>query len=327
MTKLDVVAVGNALVDVLAKVDDSFITTHNLAKAGMRLIDAEPAEKLYAAMPPAQETSGGSAANTAAALASLGGKAGFIGKVADDQLGKVFAHDMNAQGVQFANGQSPSTLPTGRCLVAVTPDSERTMNTSLGCSTDFCTADLSAELLQNTRVVYLEGYLFDRPAAKEAFREAGRIARAAGAEVSLTLSDAFCVHNHRADFLALIAQGVDILFANEAEITALYECEFEEAAAKVQAAVKVAVLTRSAEGARIVSKSESISVPAEPAQVVDLTGAGDAFAAGFLFGYTQGLPLREAGRLGALAASEVISHFGARPEVSLKEFVAARKAA
>lgn len=327
MNKLDVVAVGNALVDVLARVEDDFITRHNLARAGMRLIDAETAATLYADLPPAQETSGGSAANTVAALASLGGAAGFIGKVADDELGRVFAHDMRAQGVEFVAGTSPSTQPTGRCLVAVTPDGERTMNTSLGCSTDFSPADIAEELIDRARVVYLEGYLFDRPAAKEAFRKARQLARANGAEVALTLSDAFCVHNHRADFLALIEDGIDILFANEAEITALYECGFDEAAAKAQAAIKVVVLTRSAEGALIAKRDERVMVKAEPAQVVDLTGAGDAYAAGFLFGYTRNLPLAECGRLGALAAAEVISHFGARAEVPLKDFVAARKAA
>jgi len=320
----DVVGVGNALVDVLARVEDSFLASHGLTKGTMRLIDAAEASALYEVMPPAQETSGGSAANTLAAFASLGGRGGFIARTGKDELGDVFAHDMRAQGVVFAEGARDESLPTGRCLIAVTPDGERTMNTSLGCNVNFGPEDLSAQMIANARVVYLEGYLFDQPSAKLAYRTSARIAREAGSEVALTLSDRFCVERHRDDFLALVRDEVDILFANEGEITALYQTDnFDAAAAQVKGHCKIAVLTRSEKGATILSGSDVFHVPAAPvARVVDLTGAGDAFAAGFLHGYTQNLGLVRAGQIGAVSAAEVISHFGARPEVKLATLVA-----
>ena len=326
--KLDVVGVGNALVDVVAHVDEAFITREGLNKGGMMLIDAARAEALYKALPPAKESSGGSGANTIAALASLGGRAGFIGRIGADELGDVFAHDIRAQGVQFSDGTRDSSEPTGRCLIAVTPDAERTMNTSLACNVNFSPADLSRELIEAARITYLEGYLFDQPAAKQAFVQAAQWARAAGNEVALTLSDSFCVQRHHADFRKLVG-SVDILFANEHEITALYQTSDFDAAAKAAAAeVKLAVLTRSAKGAVIIQKGHAVEVAAEKVtKVVDLTGAGDAFAAGFLFGHTQGMGLAKAGHIAALCASEVISHFGARPEVSLKDFIAHRAAA
>lgn len=326
--KLDVVGVGNALVDVVASVDESFIPAQGLSKGGMMLIDAARAGALYDAMPPARESSGGSGANTIAALASLGGKAGFIGRVGRDELGDVFAHDIRAQGVVFDDSRRDSAEPTGRCLIVVTPDAERTMNTSLACNVNFSPEDLSKEMIQSARVVYLEGYLYDQPKAKEAYLQAAQWAREAGREVALTLSDSFCVQRHHADFRKLV-KNVDILFANEHEITALYETDdFEAAARQAAVEVKLAVLTRSAKGATIISGGQSVHVSAEKvAKVVDLTGAGDAFAAGFLYGYTQGLPLAEAGRIAALCAAEVISHVGARPEVKLSDYVANRSAA
>lgn len=321
--KLDVVGVGAALVDVLAEVPEAYIAQQGLTKGAMRLIEAEEAVTLYKSMPPAQETSGGSVANSIAVLASLGGAAGFIGKVAKDQLGDVFAHDMKAQGVNFVSGTSPTSLPTGRCLIAVTPDGERTMSTSLGCNVDFGAADLSETLISSAKVVYLEGYAFDRPAQKEAFYAAAKIAKQSGTDVALTLSDSFCVERHRDDFLAFIKSDVDVLFANEKEITSLYQCEFDEAVAQAAAHVKVAVVTRSEKGAIIRRGGEIAQVAAASAKVVDVTGAGDAYSAGFLFGYTRGKSLGEAGRIGALCAAEVISHFGARPQANLKELVAA----
>lgn len=326
--KLDVVGVGNALVDVVANVDEAFITAQALAKGAMTLIDAARAESLYAALPPAKESSGGSGANTIAALASLGSRAGFIGRIGKDALGDVFAHDIRAQGVTFSDAHRDVADPTGRCLIAVTPDAERTMSTSLACNVNFGVADLSQELIQSAKVVYLEGYLYDQPAAKAAFVQAAAWARAAGGEVALTLSDAFCVQRHQADFLKLV-ESVDILFANEHELKALFDChEFDDAVNAIPAGCKLAVVTRGAAGAVIVADGEMIEVKAEKvAKVVDLTGAGDAFAAGFLHGYTAGLSHAESGRIAALCASEVISHFGARPEVKLSTYVAQRKAA
>lgn len=324
--QFDVVCVGNALVDVQAKVEDSFVAKHGPAKGGMRLVDAAQAEAIYHDLPPAHETSGGSGANSIAVLASLGGKGGFIGRVAADELGAVFAHDLKAQGVAFAEAARDTAEPTGRCLIAVTPDGERTMNTSLGCNVNFGPADLSASMIESAKVLLLEGYLFDKPHSKEAFRAAVKIAKAAGVEVALTLSAEFCVNFHRADFLQLLKEGVDILFANEEEIKALYQVDsFEDAARQVDAHCKVAVLTKGADGAYIRMKGETVQVAAEPGvKVIDTTGAGDAYAGGFLYGYTQGLDAATSGRIASICAAEVISHFGARPEVNLGELIKGR---
>lgn len=321
--QFEVVAIGNAIVDVLCHADEAFIQRHKLTKGAMTLIDAAQAEALYADMGRAVEVSGGSAANTIAGLASLGAKCGFIGKVKDDQLGAVYAHDLKSGGVTFTTAMAKSGPGTGRCYILVTPDAQRTMNTYLGASIELGPDDVDAKLLSNTRVLYLEGYLWDRPNAKEALRKASDIARANGAKVAFSLSDSFCVSRWRAEFRELIEQRVDILFANEAEITALYEVkQFEEAVTMVRAHVEVAALTRSENGAVIVRGQEAATVAAERiAQVVDTTGAGDLYAAGFLFGYLRGRSLETAGRMGAIAAAEVISHFGARPERPLPELM------
>jgi sugar/nucleoside kinase (ribokinase family) len=323
----DVVAIGNAIVDVLARTDDDFLIEHRLTKDAMTLIDAPTAAHLYAAMAPAIECSGGSAANTMAGLASLGGRGAFIGKVAADQLGSVFNHDIRAAGVHFSTPPHKGGPPTARCLVFVTPDGHRTMQTFLGACIELGPDDVNPELIQAARVTYLEGYLWDRPEAKEAFRKAVKIAHAAGRRVSLTLSDPFCVDRHRVEFLQLVENDVDILFANEAEIVSLYQVSsFDDALARVrQKKNRIAAITRSAKGAVIVGGEQVHAVPAERvAKVVDTTGAGDLFAAGFLFGLTHGHNLASAGRVGVICAAEVISHFGARPEVSLKDLVRAR---
>jgi sugar/nucleoside kinase (ribokinase family) len=322
----DVVGIGNAIVDIIARADDGFLSKHDLAKGFMRLIDADEASRLYAAMGPAVERSGGSAANTIAGLASFGAACGFIGRVALDQFGGIFHHDIRSLGVAFDTPPAVDGAPTARCLILVTPDGERTMNTFLGASVDFTPADLDQAMLGRASIVYLEGYLFDRDAAKSAFREAARIAKQAGTKVALSLSDAFCVDRHRADFRSFIHDGADIVFANETEITTLYEVNsFEAAAALALLDCEMAVLTRSEAGSVIVAKGETISIPAESVnQVVDVTGAGDLYAAGFLFGLTQGLTLEACGRLGSLAASEVIGHIGARPETSLRKLAQSR---
>jgi sugar/nucleoside kinase (ribokinase family) len=315
----DVVGIGNAIVDIIARCDDAFLSKHDLAKGFMRLIPAGEAGRLYEAMGPAIERSGGSAANTIAGLASFGAKCGFIGRVAADQFGGIFRHDIRSLGVAYDTPPSDDGEPTARCLIFVTPDGERTMNTFLGVSIDFAAADIDPSLIEAASIVYLEGYLFDRAEAKDAFKEAARLARKSGAKVALTLSDAFCVDRHRADFRKLIREGTDIVFANDKEITSLYEVNsFEEAADAALADCELAVLTRSEEGSVIVANGETIAIPAEPVhKVVDVTGAGDLYASGFLYGLTRGLPLETCGRLGSLAAAEVIGHIGARPEASL----------
>jgi sugar/nucleoside kinase (ribokinase family) len=317
----DVVAIGNALVDVIAHCDDAFLAAHGRTKGSMALVDTPTVEKLYAAMGPGVEMSGGSAANTVVGVASFGGKAGFIGKIATDQLGEVFRHDIRAAGVTFETQPASGGEPTGRSLILVTPDGQRTMNTFLGVSPHLGNGEVDAELIRSAQILYLEGYLFDRPDAKEAFREAARIAGHAGRPVALTLSDPFCVDRHRAEFLQLVKRSVDILFANEAEITSLYETKsFEVAAQRAKPDIKFAALTRSEKGSVILAGGEAIAIPAAPvAQVVDTTGAGDLYAAGFLFGVARGLSMETAGRLGSLAAAEVISHVGARPQVPLAE--------
>ena len=318
-TRYDVVGIGNAIVDIIATCDDAFLSKHDLDKGFMRLIDAKQAEDLYALMGPAIERSGGSAANTIAGLASFGGKAAFIGCVADDQFGRVFTHDCRAIGVDYNTPPATSGAPTALCLVLVTPDGERTMNTFLGASTELGPAEIDEALIAAANVTYLEGYLFDKPEAKQAFHHAAKLAAQAGRKTALTLSDAFCVDRHRDDFRKLVHHGVDILFANETEITALFEVNsFDEAVTAVRGECDVAILTRSAAGSLIVTGDEIVEVRPEPVdKVVDVTGAGDLYAAGFLYGFTRALPLATCGRLGSLAAAEVISHIGARPEVPL----------
>jgi sugar/nucleoside kinase (ribokinase family) len=317
----DVVGIGNAIVDVIARCDDAFLSKHDLAKGFMRLIPAGEAGRLYEAMGPAVERSGGSAANTIAGLASFGARCGFIGRVAADQFGGIFRHDIRSLGVTYNSSPVDDGEPTARCLIFVTPDGERTMNTFLGVSVGFTPTDLDASLIEAAKIVYLEGYLFDRKEAKEAFEQAARIAKKAGVRVALTLSDAFCVDRHRSDFRAFIREGADIVFANAKEITSLYEVNsFAEAADAALGECELAVLTRSEEGSVIASNGETITIAPEPVrEVVDLTGAGDLYAAGFLYGLTRNLPLRTCGQLGSLAAAEVISHIGARPEMSLRE--------
>lgn len=309
---------------MLAKSDEPFLTQHKLTKGAMTLIDAPTASHLYGAMAPAIECSGGSAANTMAGIASLGGRVGFIGKVCADQLGGVFSHDIRAAGVAFTTPPTRGGTPTARCLIFVTPDGQRTMQTYLGACVELGPDDVTPEQIQGARVTYLEGYLWDRPEAKEAFRKAAKIAHAAGRRIALTLSDPFCVERHRAEFLELVEKDVDILFANEAEITALYQtASFDDALAQVRKKKsRIAALTRSEKGAVIVSGDQVHPVAAEKIkQVTDTTGAGDLFAAGFLFGLTHGHNLPSAGRIGVICAAEIISHFGARPEVSLKDLV------
>jgi len=322
----DVVGIGNAIVDIIARADEGFLTKHDLAKGFMRLIDVEEANRLYEAMGPAVERSGGSAANTIAGLASFGAKCGFIGRVAADQFGGIFRHDIRSLGVAYDTLPASDGAPTARCLILVTPDGERTMNTFLGASVDFTPEDLDKALIGASRIVYLEGYLFDREEAKAAFRAAARMAKKAGAKVALSLSDAFCVDRHRDDFKAFVREGADIVFANEKEITTLYQVNsFAEAADMALQDCEMAVLTRSEAGSVIVAQGETFEIPAESvAQLVDVTGAGDLYAAGFLYGLTRGAPLESCGALGSLAAAEAIGHIGARPEISLRKLAKER---
>ncbi len=320
---IDVVGIGNAIVDVLSQADDAFLEAQGLPKGAMTLIDAARAEELYSAMGAGVEMSGGSAANTMAGLASLGGQGAFIGKVRNDQLGGIFRHDIRTNGLIFDTPAATDGLPTARCLIFVTPDAQRTMNTFLGASVALGPEDLDAELIARAKITYLEGYLWDAPAAKAAFVQAAKIAHEAGRRVALSLSDPFCVERHRESFLDLVEAHVDILFANEVEICSLYKAaDFDDALQHVRGHCEVAVLTRSEHGAVICSGEEIHVVDAEAvARVVDTTGAGDLYAAGFLFGYTRGKNLHDCGRIGAIAAAEVISHFGARPEVALAALV------
>jgi sugar/nucleoside kinase (ribokinase family) len=326
MQEHDVVAIGNALVDVIAHCDDAFLAAHERTKGSMALVDVPTMQSLYAAMGPGIEISGGSAANTMVGVASFGGKSGFIGKTADDQIGEVFRHDIRAAGVTFATPAAAGGDPTGRSLILVTPDGQRTMNTFLGVSPHLGNGEVDAGLIRSARILYLEGYLFDQPDAKAAFRQAADIAAKAGRKVALTLSDAFCVGRHRAEFLDLVRNSVDILFANESEVTSLYETtSFDEAASRAQADTKLAALTRSEKGSLILGDGKAIRIPAVPVEaVVDTTGAGDLYAAGFLYGVARGLPLETAGKLGSLAAAEVISHVGARPQAGLAELARER---
>lgn len=319
---LDVVGIGNAMVDVVAHADEAFLTAHGLAKGAMTLIDADRADEIYDDMPPAVEISGGSGGNTVAGVASLGGRAAYIGKVCDDPLGRVYRHDIRAIGVTF-DVPPASTGSTGRCLILVTQDAQRTMQTYLGAGSDLGPEDVDDALIASASVTFLEGYLWDPPRAKEAFLKAAALAHAAGRRVSLTLSDPFCVERHREEFRELVNGHIDVLFANELEIMSLYEVStFDEALQHVRGACEIAALTRSEHGSVIVRGDELHVLAAEPvAKVVDTTGAGDLYAAGFLYGFTQGLDLASCGRIAGIAAAEVISHFGARPEVALSDLV------
>jgi sugar/nucleoside kinase (ribokinase family) len=319
--ELDVIGVGNAIVDVVARTGDDFLAHHGLIKGAMRLIDELEAQALYDAMPLAQETSGGSAANTMAGIASLGGKPAYVGRVRRDQLGEIFCHDLRAIGVHLAVQATNAGPPTARCLILVTPDGERTLNTYLGACVDLSPEDIDEALVRRAKITYLEGYLWDRPRAKEAFLRAAQVAQAAGRQVALSLSDSFCVDRHRDSFLELVNHHVDILFANEAEIKSLYQTDsFETAAQRARSQTALAVLTRGARGSVLISSSEQVEVAAEPlSSVVDTTGAGDLYAAGVLFGMTHGHSLAESGRRGAIAAAEVIGHYGARPETQLAD--------
>jgi sugar/nucleoside kinase (ribokinase family) len=320
---LDVLTIGNAIVDVLAHATDDVLTGHGLVKGSMRLCDEGEAAAIYGAMGPAVEISGGSGANTAVGIASFGGRAAFVGKVRDDQLGAVFAHDIRAAGVAFDGAIAPDGPPTGRCLILISPDAQRTMSTFLGTAGLLGAGDLPEARVAAAGVTYLEGYLWEEPSAKEAILRAVDVAHGAGRQVAFTLSDSFCVERNRADFLELVRGPVDILFANEDEITALYEDDDVDACiARLQRDVALAAVTRGAKGSVLVAGDRIEEVGVEPVEVVDTTGAGDLYAAGVLYGLAAGHDLALAGRLGALAAGEVISHVGARPEVSLAELAA-----
>ncbi|HWJ96536.1 MAG TPA: adenosine kinase [Acidimicrobiales bacterium] len=320
----DVLGIGNALVDVLSTEEESFIEKMDLVKGSMTLIDTERAEELYAAMGGDKtEMSGGSAANTLSGVASFGGRAAYIGRVKDDGLGKAFSHDLNSLGVHFSADLATDGDPTGRCMIVVTPDGERTMNTYLGASATLCADHLDLDLIGSAKVTFLEGYLFDRDDAKHAFHTAAAAAHAAGRKVSLTLSDSFCVDRHRDDFLTLVAEGVDILFANEEEIIKLYGVDtFDEGVDAVRGICDIAAVTCGRNGSVVVTKDELIQVEAHQVpKRVDTTGAGDLYAAGFLYGWSQDRPLAECGRLGSIAAAAVIGHIGPRPGMSLAQTV------
>lgn len=321
----DVLGIGNAIVDVLASAEEDFLDGHGLRKGTMRLIDEETSHALYAEMGPGVEISGGSAANTLVGVASLGGRAAFIGKVRDDQLGEVFGHDLRAAGVDFRTPPATSGPSTARCLVLVTPDGERTMSTFLGACADLHPDDVDADLIGGADITYLEGYLFDPPAAKDAFRTASGIAHEAGKRVAFTLSDLFCVERYRDEFDELIENEVDILLSNEGELTALYGTPHPETALDIaRKRCEIVVCTRGAKGSWIADGAGVHEVPiAAVERVVDTTGAGDLYAAGVLYGLTHGFDLEACGRLGALCAAEVISHIGARPQVNLRELAKA----
>jgi sugar/nucleoside kinase (ribokinase family) len=326
-TRLDVLAIGNAIVDIIADCDDSFLEREGLTKGMMRLIDAEEATRLYDHMGPAREISGGSAGNTAAGVAALGGRAGFIGQVAPDQLGEFYRHDLTATGVEFITPSADFGVPTARSMVLVTPDAHRTMNTFLGAAQLLPPSALDEAQIEGAAILYLEGYLWDPETPRYAMVKAIDIARRAGRQIAFTLSDTFCIDRHRDGFNGLIDDGrIDILFANEAEVQALAgTAHFETALASTAARVPLLVVTRSEKGAIAIAGSERAEVGAEPVvKIVDTTGAGDLFAAGFLAGQAQGRSLEQSLRIGAIAAAEVISHYGARPEADLKALVAER---
>jgi fructokinase len=319
--RFDVVGIGNAIVDVLVQADDAFLTDHGLHKGTMALVDEAQAERLYGAVGPGLETSGGSAANTLAGIAQLGGRAAFIGRVRDDQLGAIFSHDIRSVGARFSTPAARSGPSTARCLILVTPDAQRTMCTYLGASVQLDPADLDLDLVAQARVLYLEGYLWDSDAAKQAFLAAAAVARAHGGEVALSLSDAFCVDRHRASFQELVDGHVDLLFANEMEITSLYEAEsFEAAMEQVRGRCRIAALTRSEQGSLVLSGEQCYAIPPyRLGTLVDTTGAGDLYAAGFLRGYTRGDSLERCGRLGSLCAGQVVTQLGPRPQASLPD--------
>ena len=316
--RFDLLGIGNAIVDVVAPCEPAFLSRHDMRPGAMALISPERAAAVYGAMPPGQESSGGSVANTCAVAAGLGARVAYLGKVAGDPLGAAFRRDITAAGVHFPSEPLAGGAGTARCLILVTPDGQRTMNTYLGACVSFGEADVDPALVADAGVLMLEGYLFDPPAAQAAFRLAASTARAAGRQVALSLSDAFCVDRHRAAFRELVRDHVDILLANEAEVCSLYEeGRFEDAAARAAAQVSVAALTRGAEGSVLLRGAERVEVPASPVQVVDTTGAGDAYAAGFLAAHAAGRSLEACGRLGSLAAAEAIRQYGARPTADL----------
>lgn len=322
-TVLDVLTIGNAIVDVISQIDDDFLDRHEFKKGVMTLIDEAQAEALYAATSARLEMSGGSAANTAVGIASLGGRAAFIGRVKDDRLGEAFSRDLRAAGVAFDTPVAVGGPPTGRSLVLVTPDAQRTMSTYLGACAELEQEDMDPTRIAGAEITYLEGYLWDREAAKIAFREAATTARAAGRKVAFTLSDAYCVARWRHEFLELIAGHVNVLFANETEILSLYETdELDEALIRVRGHCDIAAVTRSERGSVLLADGDTYYVPAEPvANVIDTTGAGDLYAAGVLYGLVTGRDMPTCGQLGAIAAAEAISHYGARPETPLKVLV------
>jgi len=318
----DVLNIGNAVVDILAHAEDDLLVGQGLTKGSMRLIDADEAERLYDLMGPAIETSGGCAGNTAAGVASFGGKAAFIGKVAEDQFGKLYKHDMQSIGVHFDTSALKGGAPTARSMILVTPDGERTMNTYLGACQELTVDDIDADTVAASAITYLEGYLWDPPQAKDAFRLAAKIAHEAGRQVSLTLSDSFCVDRFREEFLTLIRDGtIDILLANESEVHALYQtADFDTGIRALQNDCRIAAVTMGEKGAMVVSRNGMEKVSATPVDtVVDTTGAGDLFASGFLFGQARGMPLADSARLGTIAAAEAIGHLGPRPATSLSD--------
>jgi len=320
-----VLCMGNAIVDIIARVDDHFLEKHERVKGSMMLVDAETSASIYADMPPAIERSGGSAGNTAAGIASFGGRAAYIGKVHNDQLGAVFTHDIRASGVSYETVPSSEGAPTATSMILVTPDAQRTMNTFLGACVELTPEDVHEAVIADAEVLYVEGYLWDSPSMKAAVLKAFELSHAAGRLISLTLSDSFCVDRFRDEFVDLVENQVDILFANEAEIKSLYQVDtFDEAAALLRPHVKIAALTRSERGSVILSKDGAIEVSAFPTEVVDTTGAGDLYAAGFLYGYTNGYSLENCAKLGGLGAAEVISQLGARPEKALASLVASK---
>ena len=323
--QLDVIGIGNAIVDILSRVDEDFLTKYRLIKGAMTLIEADQAVYLYDEMGPAIEVSGGSAANTIAGLAALDLATGFIGKVAQDQLGEVFAHDIRSLGVEFNTLPSEDRVHTARSFVLITPDAKRTMNTYLGASHALGPEDVEAGFIERASIVYLEGYLWDPPGAKEAFLKAMKMAHAAGNRVALTLSDSFCVERYRAEFRDLIKNQVDILFANEAEILSLTEANsFPEAVSLMESQAEYVVLTRSEKGSVILNRGEQVAVPAYPTEIEDTTGAGDLYAAGFLAGLVMDRTPVTCGRMGAICAAEVISHLGGRPGAGLMGYMEER---
>lgn len=319
--QMDVVGIGNAIVDVLAETTDSFLDSAGLVKGSMSLIDAEQAEALYRGLDAPMECSGGSAANTIVGLASFGANVCYVGKVRDDALGEVFARDIRDAGVSYETEAATAGPGTARCIVLVTPDAQRTMQTFLGASISLAPADISEHAIARAKVVYLEGYLYDPPEAKRAFLQAAEMAHRNGCKVALSLSDAFCVDRHRDEFRDFVKNHVDLLFANEDEIVSLYQVpKFESAVLEVRADCRMAALTRGARGSVIVHGQDLHVIEAEKVEkVVDTTGAGDLFAAGFLFGYTRGQDPQICGKLGSLASAEIISHYGARPKASLAD--------